>query len=328
MLTRRRILETSASGLASAASVFVAQALAQSDRKIARLIIGFPPGGGGDHIARILAERLRLRHTSPVIVVNMPGASGRFSVEFVKNAEPDGNVLLVAPEALIAVFPHSFRKLNYDPLHDLTPIAPIVGTMYTYSIGPAVPPSVQSLFDFMHWCKGNPDRATFATPSAGTPPHFLGLMTASAAGVQMTPVHYRGGAPALQDLVGGHVSASVNPIVDVMPFANSGTLRILAVSGSQRSPFLPDTPTMREAGYNVAVDSWVGIFAPAKVPPDTVRSVSAAIGEAAASPEMAEQLANLGGEPMFESPEQFAVRVRSDIEHWGPVVKASGFIAD
>jgi tripartite-type tricarboxylate transporter receptor subunit TctC len=328
MFTRREMLRVSGAGLVSPGVAFVGQAFAQSNTKLIRLIIGFPAGGGGDQIARILAERLRLRQTAPVIVENMPGASGRLSVEFVKNAEADGTVLLVAPEALITVFPHSFRKLNYDPLRELTPLAPIVGTMYTYSIGPAVPPSVHSLLDFMHWCKGNPDPATFATPSAGTPPHFLGLMLASAAGVEMTPVHYRGGAPALQDLLGGHVSASVNPIVDIMPFANSGMLRILAVSGLQRSRFLPDIPTIRESGYSFDVQSWVGIFAPAKVPPDTVLSLNAAIGEAVGSPEMAGQLAKLGGEPMFESPEQFSVRVKEDMERWGPVVKAFGFIAE
>jgi tripartite-type tricarboxylate transporter receptor subunit TctC len=180
MLTRRSVLAIARAGLISAASVIVAPAFAQSDKKLVRIIVGFAAGGGADQTARILAEQLRFRYASMMIVENMPGASGRLSVEFVK-AQPDGSVLLLAPEPLIALFPHTFRNLGYDPLHDLTPIAPIVRTMYTYNIGPAVPQHVQSLADFMQWCNGDSNRATFATPSAGTSPHFLGLMLASTA---------------------------------------------------------------------------------------------------------------------------------------------------
>jgi tripartite-type tricarboxylate transporter receptor subunit TctC len=327
MLTRRCMLEASAAGIASAASTVVPQAFAQLDKKPVRIIVGFPAGGGADVTARLLAERVRFPYASTVIVENRPGASGRLAVEYVKNAEPDGSVLLLTPEGPIVLFPHSFRNLNYDPLRDLTPIAPTVKSMLAFHIGSAVPQGVQSLPEFMRWCKANPDQATFATPSAGTP-HFVGFMLASAASVQMTPIHYRGGAAALLDLLGGHVPASVNPITEILPFAKSGALRILAVTGSQRSRFLPDIPTMREAGYNVAVDSWIGIFAPAKLPPETLRTLSAAIGEAATSPEMAEQLAKIGAEPTFQSPEQFAATVRADFERWGSVVKASGFVAD
>jgi tripartite-type tricarboxylate transporter receptor subunit TctC len=328
MLTRRRVLAASAAALASAASGAVPQAFAQLDRRLVRIIVGFPAGGAADVTARILADRLRLPYASTAIVENRPGASGRLAVEYVKNAEPDGSVLLFTPEPTIAVFPHSFRKLSYDPLRDLTPIAPTVKVMYTYNIGPAVPQGVQSLSDFMQWCKANPNHATFATPSAGTTPHFVGFMLASAADVKMTPVHYKGGAPALQDLLGGHVSASVNPISETLPLANAGTLRVLAVTGSQRSRFLRDVPTMRESGYNIVVDSWIGIFAPAKLPPETLRILSAAIDEVATSSEVAQQLAKIGGEPAFQSPEEFAVTIRADIERWGPVVKASGFVAD
>jgi tripartite-type tricarboxylate transporter receptor subunit TctC len=208
MLTRRRVFAASAAGFVSAASGVVPQAFAQLDRKLVRIIVGFPPGSA-DVIARILADRLQLPYASTVIVENKPDASGRLAVEYVKNAEPDGSVLLFTPEGPIAVFPHSFRKLNYDPLRDLTPVAPTVKTMLTFNIGPAVPQSVQSLAGFMQWCKANPDHATFAAV-AGAPPHFVGFMLAKAAGVQMRLVHYRGGAPALQDLLGGHVPASTN----------------------------------------------------------------------------------------------------------------------
>jgi tripartite-type tricarboxylate transporter receptor subunit TctC len=178
------------------------------------------------------------------------------------------------------------------------------------------------------WCKANPEKAIFATTAAGGTPHFVGVMLANEAGVRLTPVHYRGGAPALQDLFGGHVPASVNPIGETLVHANSGKIRILAVASTERSKFLPNVPTMRESGYNVVVESWLGAFAPAKTPPDAVRALNAAIGEAVKSREMIDNLAKIGNEPKFELPEQFAANVRADMERWGPVVKASGFVAE
>jgi tripartite-type tricarboxylate transporter receptor subunit TctC len=141
-------------------------------------------------------------------------------------------------------------------------------------------------------------------------------------------VHYRGGAPALQDLLGGHVPASVNPISEIVSLAKSGELRTLAVTGSRRSPFLPGVPTMIESGYNVVVESWLGVFTPAKVPEQVVNALSAAIGDATRSSAMAENLARFGSEPTFETPAQFAMTVKNDLERWASVVKASGFVAD
>jgi tripartite-type tricarboxylate transporter receptor subunit TctC len=263
-----------------------------------------------------------------VLVENKPGAAARLSVEYVKNAEPDGSVLLYTPDFPITVYPHSFRSLNYDSPRDLTPVAPTTKSMLTYNIGPAVPASVKSLADFVQWCRTNPDKANYATTATGGTPHFVGMMFASESGVPMTPVHYRGGAPALQDLLGGHVPASINPVSEVVPVAQSGMVRVLAVTGSQRSKFLPAVPTMRELGYNVVIDSWIGVLGPAKMPPEILSALSVAIGEAVKSPELAENLAKFGNEPMFQTPEEFAARVRADIARWGPVVKASGFVAE
>src|SRR5207237_338563 len=148
-----------------------------------RIIVGFPAGGGTDVTARILAERLRLPFASTVLVENKPGAAARLSVEYVKNAEPDGSVLLYTPDFPITVYPHSFRSLNYDSFRDLTPAAPTTKSMLTYNIGPAVPASVKSLADFVQWCKANPDKANYATTAAGGTPHFVGMMFASESGV-------------------------------------------------------------------------------------------------------------------------------------------------
>src|SRR5262249_53865233 len=203
-------------------------------------------------IARILADRLRGAYASTVLVENKAGAAARIAVEYVKNADPDGSVMLFTPDFPITVYPHSFRTLNYDPIRDFTAVAPAAKSMLTYNVGPAVPDSVKTLKEFVEWCKAHPDKASYGTTSAGGTPHFVGMMLASAAGIAMTPVHYRGGAPALQDLIGGHVPASVNPVSESMSQAKAGTIRTLAVTGAGRSPVLPHVPTLISRGYAAA----------------------------------------------------------------------------
>ena len=327
MLTRRHALAVSA-GLACAATSFLPRAFGQTIKKPVHVIVGFPAGGGTDVIARILADRLRGPYAATVLVENKPGAAARIAVEYVKNAEPDGSVMLFTPDFPITVYPYSFRSLNYDPLRDFTPVSPAAMSMLTYNVGPAVPDSVKTLADFVQWCKANPEKAVYATTAAGGTPHFVGMMLANEAGVPMTPVHYRGGAPALQDLIGGHVPASVNPISESMTQANAGTIRILAVTGSRRSSFLPEVPTMAEAGYNVIVESWLGVLVPAKTPAEVVNALSAAIAEAVKSSQMIESLAKLGNTAAFQTPAEFALTVKADLARWAPVVKASGFIAE
>jgi tripartite-type tricarboxylate transporter receptor subunit TctC len=323
MPTRRRVL---AQMLATAALSRGGAAFAQ-DKRLLRLIVGFPAGGGTDIIARLLADRIRVPFASSVIVENKPGAAARASVDFVKNAEPDGGTLLFTPDFPITVYPHSFRSLSYDPLRDLVPVAPGAKSMLCYNIGPAVPANVATLAGFVQWARANPGNASYATTAAGGTPHFVGMMFATAAGLAMTPVHYRGGAPALQDLLGGHVPASVNPISEAMPHAKTGALRMLAVTGAKRSRFLPEVPTMREQGFDVVVDSWLGAFAPGRTPAETVRVLGLAINEVARLSDYAESLAKFGNEPALQTPDEFAATVRADLARWGPVVKASGFVA-
>ncbi len=323
MLTRRTAL-----AIIAASGTSPARTLAQAMKKPLRIVVGFPAGGATDVIARLLAEQLRGRYASTVIVENKPGGAARVAVDYIKNAEPDGSAILLTPDFPLTIYPHSFRTLNYDPLRDLTPIAPTSQSPLTFVVGPAVPGEVRSVSDFVAWCKANPDKAVFATTAAGSTTHFVGVMLANAAGIRLGPVHYRGGAPALQDLIGGHVPASVNPIGEVLGPAASGKIRILAVASPERSRFLPDVPTMRESGYDVSFETWVGIVGPAGMAPDIVLALNAAVSEAVRSREMSESFAKMGNEAKFQTADQFAAQVKADLERWGPVVKASGFVAE
>ena len=325
MLNRRDLLAASATGLLAAG--LATRALAQAVKKPVHVIVGFPAGGGTDVTARVLSEALRGAYAATVLVENKPGASARLAVDFVKNAEPDGSVMLFTPDFPMTLYPHSFKSLSYDPLKDFTPVGPATTSMLSYNVGPAVPASVKTLGDYVQWCKANPDKASYGTTSAGATPHFAGVMLSNEAKVPMNPVHYRGGAPALQDVVGGHIPASVNPVSESMPLHSAGTVRILAVTGAKRSQFLPNVPTMTEQGYNVVVESWLGVFLPAKAPDDVVRALSAAMQAASQSAAMKESLAKFASQATFQTPAQFVETIKEDLKRWGPVVKASGFVA-
>jgi tripartite-type tricarboxylate transporter receptor subunit TctC len=325
-IDRRHIVSASVMGLLGAGAMLFG-ARAQAVSKLVHMIVGFPAGGGTDITARVLAEALLSTYASTFIVENKVGASARIAVEYVKNAPPDGSVLLFTPDFPMTLYPHSFKSLSYDPLTDFIAVSPAAKGMLTFVVGPAVSESVKTLADFLQWCRANPDKASYATTSAGATPHFTGVMLSSEAAIPMTPVHYRGGAPAIQDLVGGHVPASINPVSEVIEFANSGSLRILAVTGAKRSPFLPNVPTMKEQGYNVIVDSLSGVFLPANTPDEIVRALSDAMREASHSAKMVESLAKFGTEPAFQTPAQFTATIKSEISRWAPVVKASGFVA-
>ncbi len=326
MIDRRRLIASSAAGLLAAPSV-ITRAFAQAVRKPVHIIVGFPAGGGTDVTARVLAEGLRGAYASTVLVENRPGASARLAVEYVKNAEPDGSVMLFTPDFPMTLYPHSFKVLSYDPLKDFTPVGPATKSMLSYNVGPAVPASVKTLAEYLQWCKANPDKASFGTTSAGATPHFAGVMLANESRVTLNPVHYRGGAPAIQDVAGGHIGASVNPLSESMSLHKAGTIRSLAVTGRQRSKFLPDVPTMTEQGYNVVIESWLGVFLPPKAPDNVLNALSAAMREATRSPAMIDNLAKFASEPLFQTPAEFSETIKSDLTRWGPVVKASGFVA-
>ena len=326
MLNRRQALGAAIAAIV-ADSNLAGGAKAETLDKVVHIIVGFPAGGGTDIVARVLAQALQGNYASSIVVEDRPGASARLAVEYVKNAPADGSVMLFTPDFPMTLYPFSFKALKYDPLKDFIAVGPAAKGVLVLVIGPGVPAEVKTLKDFIAWCKANPGKANIADTSAGATPHFTSVMLAREAGVTLTPVHYRGGAPAMEDLIGGHVPASVNPVSEVMAFANAGKIRALAVTGEKRTPFLPDVPTMKEQGFNVVVESLSGVYVPAKTPPPVVAALSAAIRKAAASKQMIDSLAKFGTEPASMTTADFTAWIKEQISRWGPVVQASGFKA-
>ena len=323
MISRRTLL------LAGGAIALSAKGWAQTTQKTVRIVVPFPAGGGTDVLARIVADKLRGNYAPAAIVENRVGASGRTGVEAVKNAEPDGSTLLFTPDFLMTVYPHSFKRLSYDPLKDFTPIALVARSGLALAAGPALPAEVKTVRDYVAWAKGDPKRAFYATTSAGGTPHFVGVMLARDSGAALSPVHYKGGAPALQDLMGGQIPVSINPVSELLPQLQGGKIRVLAVTSGERSKFLPDVPTMTESGFpEIVLAPWLGFFAPARTPADIVKRLANGIADATAFGDTQRSFIKMGMDPVAMTPVGFASVVKADLERWAPIVKASGFTAE
>jgi len=326
MANRRNLLAASTAAISLAALPRLT--LAQTG-KLSRLIVPFPAGGGTDTVARLTADKLRTDYPAGLIVENRPGASGRLGTEYVKDARPDGSTMLFTTDFVMTIFPFSFRKLNYDPLRDFAPVALCSKTGYALAVGPGVPTEVTNLRELVAWCKANPSRASFASTSAGAASHFAGLMLSRAIGVDLLHVPYKGGAPALQDLMGGQIPMSINPIGEVLPQLPSGKVRVIATTGPQRSRFLPDAPTLAELGLkDVVVESWLGVFMPARTPPDIVNASAAAFNAALKRQDLQDGYAAIAMETVQSTPASFAATIKADMERWQPIIKASGFTAE
>ena len=327
MMTRRDFLYGSIAGLALPGLGMPGLALSQP-AKLTRMVVGFPAGGGSDVAARGLVSRIQHAYPAGLIVDNRPGAGSRLAIEHVKNSPPDGTTMLFTPDFPITIYPHSYRTLAYDPVKDLTPVAVFAKTSLAFVVGPMVPDSVRTVADFLAWARSNPKQAAFSSSAAGATPHFAGRVFARAAGVDLLHVAYKGGAPAMQDMLGGQIASGFPGVGEALP--NLGPrLRVLATTGAQRSRLLPDVPTMVELGYkDVVAEVWVGVFMPPKTPAAIVSPAANAINEALRAPETREIFAKFAMEPMPGTPEQFAALIRSDLASWGPIVKASGFTAE
>jgi tripartite-type tricarboxylate transporter receptor subunit TctC len=329
MLNRRHLIAVAAlacTALAPFASF--AQAQTAIDKTL-KIVVGFPPGGSVDTVARLLAEQLRGTYAPAVIVENKAGAGGRLGALAVKTGEADGTQILITPASILTIYPHVYKKLGYDTLADFTPVSSAATVTFALSVSSAVPASVKTLADYMAWAKANPKDANYGSPAAGATPHFVGVMLGRAGGVPLNHIPFKGGAPLVSDLLGGQVQSGVNVLPEVLQHHLSGKLRILAVSGAKRSKFLPNVPTMAESGFkDVAADEYFGVFVPAKTPADVVTKLNTAIRAALKTKPVIDGLEKASFEVGGESQADFSKIIKSELERWGPVVKASGFSSE
>ncbi len=300
-----------------------APANAQLGGEPVRLIFPFAAGGSGDALARLIAEHLRIALDQPVIVENRVGAQGRIGVQAVKGAAPDGKTLLLTPVAPMSVYGHVYKSLAYDPVGDFQPVAQVATFDFGLAVGPQVP--AKSLGELVDWVKANAAQGSYGTPAAGTLPHFFAVSFARAAGLDLRHVGYRGSAAALTDLIGGQIPIVVTTTSDLLEQHKAGRIRVLATSDRQRSPFLPDLPTFKEAGYDIEGTGWYGIFVPAKTPSDIIERFNKAIVAAVQTPAVKERLLAFGLQPTGTSAAELGRIQKADSELWAPAVKASGF---
>ena len=309
----------------SAALALATPAAAQDkfDKPI-KILVGFAAGGTADLIARVVADKMKDTLGQPVIVENRPGAIGRIAAEAVKNAAPDGTTIMVMPIGPMAVVPHVYKDITYDPIKDFTPIA--VGATFQFAIAAGPASGAKTWPDFVAWVKSNPTKASYATSGAGSLPHFFGVLLGRGIGVEMVHVPYKGSAAYINDLISGQVPAAVDAIADLTELHRAGKVTILASSGSKRSTALPEVPTFAELGVkDVEAIGWFGFFAPAKTPKPIVEALNRAINKALTSPDVVAKLSGIGMDPATGTPEDFAKMVASDYAKWGPIVTASGF---
>ena len=321
--SRRQIIQFT--GAAALLAGIGRQAWAQAIDS-AKIIAGFAPGGTADIVSRRVADKLHPGYAKNAVVENKTGAGGQIAVQFVKNAAPDGATVLLTPMSMLGIYPHTYKKLPYDPVADLTPVSAAATFDYGFAVGPMVPASVKSVPEFLAWCTANPGQANFGSPAAGSTPHFIGVLLGRAANVDLRHIAFRGTQPAVLDMIGGQIAAVSGPTGEFTQHVAAGKCRLLSTSGPKRGKFTPNVPTLREQGFKeMAFTEWFGFFLPARAPQDVVQRLNSGIRSALASQEVIDGLAVSYLEAAPSSPAQLAAMLKADTELWGPLVKAVGF---
>jgi tripartite-type tricarboxylate transporter receptor subunit TctC len=322
MIDRRRFIRL------AAASALVPDLMARSawaqawPTRFVRLIVPFPPGGSTDAIARILAHRLSEIWGQQMVVENRGGAGANIGTEAVVRSEPDGHTILIASLPL-AVNRYLFPSLNFDPVADLAPVTLVC----TYPNVMTVPNSspAKSVMEFVDYAKANKGKLMFASSGNGTSVHLAGELFKRMTGIEMTHVPYRGAGVAINDLIPGRVDLMFNTIGTALPLVRSGQLRGLAVTTGERFPTAPDLPTMAESGVpGFDVSSWFALFAPARTPAAIINKINIDTAAVLAQPAIRERMEHLGVAPASSRPEALAAHLKSEMDKWGPVIKAAG----
>lgn len=315
--------------IATAGSTAAHAAAAADDypNRPVRMIVGFPPGGGTDIMARIIAPKLTEAWNQQVVIDNRIGATGTIGATLVARASPDGYTLLMGHLSSNAIAPSLF-KVPYDPAKDFAPISLVGSVPHVLVVHPSV--KANSVKDVIALAKAQPGQLKFPSAGNGTPPHLAGELFKLMTGVDMQHVPYKGSGQSVADLVAGHVPLSFDSTPTVLPYLGSGRLRALAVTSIQRSAVLPDVPTLDESGLKgYQVGSWYGMFAPAGTPAEIVRKIHAAVQRGLKSPDMKDKLAKLGtDDTVTETPEAFRAMLLADIAKYAKVIKAANLKVD
>ncbi len=300
------------------ASSLAADAPKDYPNRPVRLIVPFPPGGSNDILGRFRAAKLTERLGQQVIVDNRPGADGIIGTDLAARSTPDGYTLLIVSTSY-SMNPGIHKKMPFDPVKDLAPISMIGTGPNAIVVNPSFP--VKTVKDLVAAAKAKPGQINYASSGIGGFNHFGGELFKIAAGVDMTHVPYKGGGPAMVDIMAGHVPVLFSTLIQVLPHQRSGTLRVLATGGAKRSPALPDVPTVTESGVSYEVTIWWGVLGPKGLPPALANGLNATIAKILGEPETQKRLAAEAAEPLVVSPGEFGKIIEKDIAKWTKVAR-------
>jgi len=293
--------------------------------KTVRLVIGFPPGGGTDIAARLIAPKLTEALGQTVIVDNRPGASTNIAIEHVVKSVADGHTLLLGtPPVLVNQF--LYKKLPFDTLRDLAPVSMFSVSPNLMVVHASVP--VKTVKDFIALARSRPGQLTYSSSGSGTTQHLTGELFNLRAKVQTLHIPYKGTSPSLTALIGGEVGLSYANIPVLLPHIQSGRLRPIANTGAKRTQLMPQIPTMRESGVDLEMAAWYGVFVPVATPRAVIDRLASVMVKLTHAPDMKQRLQDLGADPVGSTPEEFDKQLRSEVAMWAEAVKVSGARAD
>jgi tripartite-type tricarboxylate transporter receptor subunit TctC len=324
--TRRTFTLAAASALGLLALTPLAAQAQAFPTKAITIIVPFSAGGTTDILARVLGQFISKDFGQPVIIDNRAGAGGNIGTQLVARAAPDGHTILMGTVGTHAINQSLYPKLAFDPIKDFAPLTRVALVPNLLVANPAQP--FKTVKELTAYAKANPGKVTFGSSGSGTSIHLSGELFKQMAGVDIQHVAYKGSAPAVNDLLGNHIAIMFDNMPSAISHVKAGKLRPLAVTTAQRSPALPDVPTIAEAGVSgYEATSWFGLLAPAKTPAPVVAKLNASILKALADPDVKKKLLEQGAEPAGETPTQFAAFIASETVKWGKIVKQSGATA-
>lgn len=295
------------------------------DKPPLKIVVGFPPGGSADILARMVADALR-EDFGTIVVDNKPGAGGRIALNAVKVAKPDGQTVIVLPSGPMVLFPHVYKKLDYDAVKDFTPVSQIARFQFGVVSGPAS--NAKTVAEMVAKAKSDPGNASYGTPGAGTLPHFMGVLMEQSAGISLNHVPFQGGAPANNALLGGHIGYKFDVVSETAEMHRAGKVRIIAVTGNQRDPQVPEVPTLKESGVNMEATAWFAMYGPAGLTGDALARLEKAMMKITRSAAMKDKMVKLGYEPIGSTSAELAAAQKTDLARWEKPIKATGVQLD